>query len=394
MDLHRQSVNIFWKDHTYIRSRLLWVVVLTLLWSGCDQKPDSIEGQVWYPVKIESSDYPVPYGTYALEFGSDSILTIYTLGTSHKTSSTYNRIGNKIILGKKEGSLALTYTLLNERLIINFDTLSTVHYVNSLPEKQIDLTKKLDQVLITKSWKFDSDLVEFHPSLNNELIKFELRRELRDATYHFKNDSFYNQHSEFAWGSNHFNGNNILVFSHLMNDIENQYFIIDFVTDTLISGYKFDRAGQRQPIQFSALVNKNLTPSIVGHWKMTSAEEIPRKFNDLIDDFGEAVGIRESDLENKALSLDFSSDSSFQFKVSSKVIAKGKWHADRSGSIVYLKAINEEDGALSTTTTYISLISSSPGEIVVHKTEDITEDDHEFEVKEYIQTYTKVVKDK
>ena len=93
------------------------------------------------------------------------------------------------------------------------------------------------------------------------------------------------------------------------------------------------------------------------------------------------------------LSFNFSSDSSFQFLSRSKVISNGKWHSDISGNVIYLTAEYENQEGMSYRTTYLSIISLNGYEMVIHKKEDIIQSNRgEFERKEYIETYKKVVK--
>jgi hypothetical protein len=366
------------------------LILISLLIFGCNPRPDAIEGKVWYPVKIESRDYTTSLGLYAFEFGSDATLTTYTLGTQHKVLSTYRITGNEITLNSDQDSVKVTFTVSKSDLIINFDTTTTVHYTGTFNGIEGDLTEELDRILVSNSWRLNSDLIEFHQTLDKGYIKPELRDELNDASIHFNNDGYYDRHEVLAWGSNHFNGMNFLVFGNTTGDIENQYFIIESVSDTLISGYKFDRDGQQQIIQLSAISNRDLKPTIVGNWNISSFEEIPSEFNELWSTFGIEEGIRESDLENKTLSFNFSSDSSFQFISGGKVISKGNWYSDISGNVIYLKAEYEDPEGTSSRTTYMSVISLDGAELVIRKKEDIIQENRsEFERKEYIETYKK-----
>jgi hypothetical protein len=368
------------------------ILIFLLLVSSCHQNFDALEGKVWYPVNIESNDYTTSLGLYAFEFGSDSTLTTYTLGTQHKVSSTYSRAGNEITLNTGKDSLPVTFTISENDLVISFDSMTTVHYTDILNGVSGYLTEELDRILVSKSWQFNSDLIEFHQSLDKGYIKPELREELNDANIHFKTDNYYNYHEDFAWGSNHFNGINFLVFGNTIGDIENQFFIIESVSDTLISGYKFDKDGQPQNIQLSAAVNRDLKPEIIGDWDISSFEKIPSEFNELWSTFGIEEGVKESDLENQTLSFNFSSDSSFQFISGSKVISKGNWYSEISGNVIYLKAEYEDQEGMSYRTTYLSVISLNGHELVVHKKEDIIQlSRSEFDRMEYLETYKKVV---
>ncbi|MBU2914631.1 hypothetical protein [Reichenbachiella agariperforans] len=372
-------------------SKQLLILISTLIF-GCNHKPDALEGSVWYPVKIETNDYSTSLGLYAFEFGSDSTLTTYTLGTQHKVSSTYGRTGNKITLKTKQDSVTVTYNISDSNLIINFDTATTVYYTDLLNGTENDLAETLDRILVSKSWQLNSDLIEFNQSLDKGYIKPELHEELNDASIHFKIDNYYNYHEDIAWGSNHFNGMNFLVFGNSTGNFENQYFIIESVSDTLISGYKFDRDGQQRNIQLSAADNRNLKPAIIGNWNISSFEEIPSEFNELWDTFGTEEGISVSDLDNMTLSFNFGSDSSFQFSSGNKVISKGKWYSDKSGKVINLIAEYEDSDGPHYRTMFLSVIALDSTKLIVHKKEDIIQEDgSRFERKEYIETYKKVV---
>jgi hypothetical protein len=368
------------------------IILISLVIFGCNRKHDALEGRVWYPVKIESNDYSTTLGLYAFEFGSDSTLTTYTLGTQHKVLSTPSRTEDEITFNTEQDSITASYTVSGSNLIINFDSTTTVYYTDNLNVNETDLTEKLDQILVAKSWQIITDLIEFHESLDKGYIKPELHDELLDASIHFKNGDYYDRHEDFAWGTNYFNGINFLVFGNTIGDVENQFFIIESVSDNLISGYEFDRDGQQQNIQLSAVVNRDLKPAIIGNWNISSFELIPSEFNELWSTFGMEEGIKESDLENKTLSFNFRSDSSFQFISGNKVIAKGNWYSDISGNVIYLKAEYEDQEGMSYRTTYMSVISLNGAELVIHKKEDIIQENgSEFERKEYIETYKKVV---
>ena len=368
------------------------LILISALIFGCNHKPDTLEGRVWYPVKIETNDYSTSLGLYAFEFASDSTLTTYTLGTQHKVSSSYGRTGNEITLKTKQDSITVNYTVSGSNLIINFDSTTTVHYTDSFNGNETNLTERLDQILVSKSWQHNTDLIEFHESLDKGYIKPELHDELLDASIHFKNRDYYDRHEDFAWGTNYFNGMNFLVFGNTIGDVENQFFIIESVSDSLISGYKFDREGRLQKVKLSAVVNRNLMPAIIGNWNISSFEEIPSEFNELWGTFGTEEGISVSDLDNLTLSFNFSSDSSFQFISGSNVISKGNWYSDISGNVIYLTAEYEDQEGMSYRTTYLSVISLNGHELVIHKKEDIIQSNRgEFERKEYIETYKKVV---
>lgn len=368
------------------------LILISVLIFGCNRKHDPLEGRIWYPVKIESNDYSTSLGLYALEFGSDSSLTTFTLGTQHKVSSTPSRTEDEITFKSEEDSMTVAYTVSGSNLIISFDSTTTVYYTDSFNGSETDLTERLDQILVSKSWQFNTDLIEFHESLDKGYIKPELRDELLDASIHFKNSNYYNRHEVFAWGTNYFNGMNFLVFGNTIGDIENEFFIIESVSESLISGYMFDREGQQQVFQLTAVENRNLKPVLIGNWNLSSFEEIPSEFNELWDTFGAGKGINVSDLENMNLSLNFSSDSSFKFISGDEVISKGKWHSDNSGTVIYLIAKYEDQERISHRTTYLSVISLDDNELVVHKKEDIIQSNQgEFERKEYLEAYKKVV---
>ena len=370
---------------------LLILIFVPLVFS-CHQNFDAIQGRVWYPMKIESNDYTTSLGLYAFEFGSDATLTTYTLGTQHNVSSTYNRTGNEITFNPDQDSLKVTFTVSENDLIIHFDTATTVYYTDELNGDEEDLTEKLDRILVSKSWQLNSDLFEFHEWLEKGLIKYELHKEVNNASIHFNTDNYYNQHEDFAWGSNYFNGINFLVFGNTTGYIENQFIIIESVTDTLISGYKFDRDGQLQNIQLSAEVNRDLKPEIIGAWDISSYEEIPSEFNELWGTFGTEEGINVSDLDNMTLSFRFNPDSSFQFSSSIGIISKGKWHSDKSGKVIYLTAEYKDHDGPHFRTTHLSVISLNDTELIIHKKEDIIQaNEGEFERKEYIEMYKKVV---
>lgn len=369
-------------------------MLISLVIFGCNRKHDALEGRVWYPVKIESNDYSTTLGMYAFEFGSDSTLITYTLGTQHKVSSTPSRTEDEITFKTEQDSITVTYTVSGSNLVINFDSTTTVYYTDNLDENETDLTEKLDRILVAKSWQLRNDLIEFHESLDKGYIKPPLHDELLNGSMHFKNGDYYDHHEDFAWGTNYFNGMNFLVFGNTIGDIENQFFIIESVSDTLINGYKFDRNGQEQNVQLSVVVNRNLKPAIIGNWNISSFEIIPSEFNELWDTFGTEEGINASDLDNMNLSFNFSSDGSFQFLSRSQVISKGKWHSDISGNVIYLIAEYEDQECLSYRTTYLSVISLNGDKLVIYKKEDIIQSDRsEFERKEYIETYKKVVTD-
>ncbi|WP_422362201.1 hypothetical protein [Reichenbachiella sp.] len=367
-----------------------FLILISLVVFGCNRKHDAIEGRVWYPVKIESNYYPSALGLYAFEFGSDSTLTKYTLGTQHKVSSTLSRTEDEITFNIEQDSITVTYTVSGSNLIINFDSATTVYYSDSFYLNNTDLTEKLDQILVSKSWQLNNDLIEFHESLDKGYIKFELHDELLDATFHFKNSNYYIDHEVFAWGTNYFKGLNFLVFGNTIGDIENQFFIIESVTDSLISGYKFDKEGQQQMVQLFAMDNQNLKPAIIGSWNISSFEEISSDLNELWDTFGTQKGINVSDLDNMNLSFKFNSDSSFHFLSGNKVISMGKWHFDISGNVIYLIAENEDQEGMSYRTTYLSVISLNDHELVVYKKEDIIQAKRGgFQRKEFIETYKK-----
>ncbi len=370
----------------------LIVLICVIAFFSCQQKADLLNGKVWYPVKVESNNSSTSMGLYALEFGSDAKLTTYTVGTQHKVSSTYNRTGNEIILNSEQDSIKVTFTASENKLVINFDTTTTVFYSDVLRGGRNDLTIRLDKILVSKSWELNSDLIEFHHWLNKGLIKPELQEELNNATLHFKNDNYYHMHEDFTWGSNYFNGINFLTFGNTTGHIENHYLIIESVTDTLIMGYKYDFQGQPQKLQLLAADDNKLTSDIIGNWNLSSYEEIPSEFNELWGTFGTEEGINISDLSNKALSFTFSSDSSYRFSTSNKTISAGKWHSDKSGRIIYLVAEYEDQDGLHYRTTYLSIISLTNTELIIHKKEDIIQANAgEFERKEYIETYKKVV---
>ncbi|MGL1888305.1 MAG: hypothetical protein OCD76_17450 [Reichenbachiella sp.] len=363
---------------------------MSLLIFGCNPRPDAIEGKAWYPVKIESSDYTTSIGLYAFEFGSDATLTTYTLGTKHKVLSTYRITGNEITLNSDQDSVKVTFTVSESDLIINFDTTTTVHYTDTFNGIEGNLTEELDRILVSNSWRLNSDLIEFHQTLDKGYIKPELHDELNDASIHFNNDGYYDRHEVFAWGSNHFNGMNFLVFGNTTGDIENQYFIIESVSDTLIRGYEIDRDGQQKNFQLSAVFNRALKPEIIGNWIISSFEEIPCEFDELLSTFGTEKGIKVSDLNDKTLSYNFGSDSNFQFSASNIVISKGKWHSDISGNIIYLTAESEENEGSSFQTTLLSVISLTDSELVIHKKEDVLQAKQgESKRKEYIETFKK-----
>lgn len=369
-----------------------FLILISALIFGCDSKHDALEGRVWYPIKIESNNNSTSLGLYAFEFGSDATLTTYTIGTQHKVLSTHGRTKDEITFKTELDSLTVTYAVSDSKLIITFDSATTVYYTEFINVNETDLTEELDKILVSKSWRLNTDIIEFHESLEKGYVKPELRDELLDASIHFKNGNYYNRHEVFAWGTNYFNGMNFLVFGNSTGYIENQYFIIQSVSDTLISGYKFDRNGQQQNIQLSAVVDRDLKPAIIGNWGISSFEEIPSEFNELWYTYGKEVGIREYDLENNTLSFNFNSDSSFQFFAGSKVVSKGNWYSDISGNIIYLIVKYEDQERTSYRTTYLSVISLNDAEFVFHKKEDIMlGNGSEFERKEYIQTYKKVV---
>ncbi len=368
------------------------LIIISALIFGCDSKHDALEGRVWYPMKIESNKNSTSLGLYAFEFGSDATLTTYTIGTQHKVLSTHSRTKDEITFKTELDSLTVTYAVSDSKLIITFDSATTVYYTEFINVNETDLTEELDKILVSKSWRLNTDIIEFHESLEKGYVKSELRDELLDASIHFKNGNYYNRHEVFAWGTNYFNGMNFLVFGNSTGYIENQYFIIQSVSDTLISGYKFDRDGQQQNIQLSAVVDRDLKPAIIGNWEISSFEEIPSEFNELWYTYGKEVGIREYDLENNTLSFNFNSDSSFQFFAGSKVVSMGNWYSDISGNIIYLTVKYEDQERTSYRTTYLSVISLNDAELVIHKKEDIIlGNGSEFERKEYIQTYKKVV---
>lgn len=285
------------------KSLLILISVLTLF--SCGQNSNPLNGKIWYPVKIESNNNSTSVGLYALEFGVDTILTTYTLGTQHKVSSTYNRTGNGLTLNYEQDSIKVTFTVSENELIIKLDTTTTVFYSNALEGGGDDLTKRLDQVLVSKSWEINSHLVEFHEWLDKSLIKPKLHEELSNASFHFKNVNYYHLHEDFVWGSSYFNGINFLTFGNTIGDIENHYMIIESVTDTLIKGYRYDFQGQPQKIQLSVANENNLTTDIIGNWNINSYEEIPSEFNELWDTFGTEQGIAISDLNNNKLSFTF-----------------------------------------------------------------------------------------
>ena len=361
---------------------------------ACEQNTDLLTDKVWYPVKITSRNDFTFVGLYAITFDAKGNRITHTLGTKHKDSSLYLRKEDTLYFNPDEKSEVLNFTVSEHELVLHFDSTTRVSYTDALPISGKDLTESLNHNLVAKSWNLNSNLIEFHEWLEKGPIKPALHEELNNGSYHFKNDDYYPFHENFVWGSSYLNGINFLIIGNILSEISNQYILVESVTDTLISGLRYDFQGKPEKVQLKAMVCKDIRPAIIGSWKLRSLKEIPSEFNEVWDSFGDDVGVSIMDLNHKNLSLTFRPDGSYLFSTSDKLFSKGKWHTDKSGKIIYLVADSENRNGLSYRTTYLSIISITDTALIIHKKEDvIQENGSSFERQGFIETYERAARE-
>ena len=367
--------------------KYLLLFSILLVFFSCRNQNDLLTDKIWYPTKLEKID--TQNGLYAISFTSDS-MKIQTLGTEYYKPSPYRLEKNQIYLNTDSKTVQFEILQLNENeLTIQFDSSSTVTYTCSLGPSQGDLSKELRTSLLRNSWMLeDSVFMEFIDSLDTRVIKEHIHEHVKNVDVHFRRNNYYFEHHKAAWGVNYANGNNILVINEVLDNTGSQYFVIENVSDTLITGFKFDWwTGERKQIRLKAVSNNKTTSSmILGDWQLESFSEEHLDFDgyEVWATFGEERGIDIADLQNKTLSISFNEDGRFEYLANNQLISRGTWHLDNTGKIVRLRAAYSDE---TSRTTYQSIITLNSTTLVVYKTEDIAKGETEFEVKRYIETF-------
>ncbi len=371
----------------------LLILFASIILISCHKKVDLSLGKTWYPIKAISSDFPNSYRLHAMTFTNDS-LRISTLGTTYAKNWNYVLNDNSLKIYLEDDSIVCEVKRNGENLMIRFDSVTAVKYTLSIgsPHKE-NLSERLKTLLLAKSWMLnDSVMLKCQNQLDYRITHPKYHDHLKNVDIHEKKNNYFDQHYTAAWSATAYEGYNILSIVDLVDDTGSEYFIVNSVSDTLITGYHFDRYGQRQEFKLFAIPkNENTAVLLPGRWQLQSFEEVKNASGlDEIEiwsvPYGNEKGINLSDLQNNALSIVFSKNGRFNYSSNDNIISTGTWNLDETGKLLKLRA-EYDDGSITTFQTIIEIDSTS---MVVFKKEDMIIGHLEFEVKKYIEVFRKI----
>jgi len=371
--------------------KTLFILTIILCFS-CNNNSELLVNKTWFPIKVEGEDNST-LRLHAITFTDSGKLINRTLGTDYEVVSNYWRNGNVIYYNLDKDTIELSINLISENeLVVEFDSVSTVTYTHINSNKQ-DLTRHLTEMLTEETWILNgSTLIEFNDQLETNVVKPYYQDKLHSAVLHSSRDGYYKNHLGILWSANYYEGANIMMFGGQIDLNENKYFILETVSDTLISGYGYNHKGKKEEVWFRASNHDTTTRSLLlGNWRLESFEEVPERFGEVRGTFGDEKeeGINRSDLDNKNITISFSKNQTFEMGVGPKICALGKWQMDRSGQIVTLIAEYNDDDRKAYRTTYIHLLNITGSELKLFKKEDIIIEKGEMEVKGFVEIYKK-----
>lgn len=377
------------------------LILIFLIFCSCSKDYNTLIQRTWMPVKVEDSNgliYDSELQLFALTFTDSAFLVSRTLGTSYDRISKYNLTEKKLELSDEQGSgIVNILSLSMDELKIQFDSFNIVTYRPFPDKKSEDQTELIDEQLSNKSWYLDDPqfnamgkiLIEFKDSLEDRIVKPILRDQLNAAGIHAFEHSYSDFHIRAIWGVNYFNNTNVLSISGLDGGALNNVIIITDVSDSLITGFKFNNS-QKSPIKLTLAQSNTdqIIASLSRDWVLTGFEEVKDEYGEFWNSFGGVEkGLKMSDLEKSKITLHFDEKNLFVIKVNNDTLTHGAWRLSNSGQLIELTSRYLKNGHKLVRNHFLSIIKIDSNQLQIYRRENIESSESEFARLSFIETY-------